>query len=129
MTTSAPLIPVSWGEVIDKATILEIKRERIRDGLAVANVRRELDAINKVVAADLVMTDELRELRGALAEVNAVLWDVEDSIRECEHRNDFGDQFIQLARSVYRHNDERARLKRLINLRTSSGLIEEKSYR
>lgn len=126
---STPLIPASWGEVIDKLTILEIKRERIADAAALANVGRERDALEAVVASQLPVADGIAALRDGLRALNGQLWDVEDAIRECEHRRDFGESFIALARSVYTLNDERARLKRAINLATASGLIEEKSYR
>jgi len=129
MTARIPLIPASWGEVIDKITILEIKNARISREDALANVRRELHALTAVVDADLAMTEEIGDLRRRLHEINSALWDVEDRIRECDHRGDFGTEFVALARSVYRHNDERAQLKRLINLATASGLVEEKSYK
>jgi len=129
MTARIPLIPASWGEVIDKITILEIKSARISSEDALANVRRELNALTAVIDADLTMTEEIGDLRQRLREINSALWDVEDRIRECDHRGDFGTEFVALAQSVYRHNDERAQLKRLINLATASGLVEEKSYK
>lgn len=125
--TAAPLVPAAWGEVIDKITILEIKDARIADPAALANVRRELDALN-AVAAGLDLTDAVAEARASLRAVNAALWDIEDAIREHEQRQDFGASFIALARAVYQRNDERAALKRRINLLSGSALIEEKSY-
>lgn len=127
-SATPPLVPASWGEVIDKITILEIKRQRIRNEQALINVRRELAALNAVVAAELVITDGVVALRDQLRNVNGLLWEIEDDIREHEQRQDFGDSFIALARAVYRRNDERAALKRRINIETGSGLIEEKSY-
>ena len=123
-----PLVPVSWGEVIDKITILEIKDARIASAPALANIRRELAALRAVVAASLPMTATLAGLRDALHAVNAELWDIEDAIREEEHRQEFGAEFVRLARAVYRRNDERARLKRLVNEESGSPLVEEKSY-
>ncbi|MCC6827549.1 MAG: hypothetical protein IT550_04900 [Novosphingobium sp.] len=125
--TTAPLVPAAWGEVIDKITILEIKNARIADAAALANVRRELDALN-VVAAGLDLTPELAEARDGLRAVNAALWDIEDAIRAHEQRQDFGAGFIALARAVYQRNDARAALKRRINVLSGSALVEEKSY-
>jgi hypothetical protein len=122
---AVPEIPVSWGELIDKITILEIKAERLTDPAALANVRRELAALAPYApAADA----RLPALRAALAEVNAALWDIEDRIREKEAAADFGADFVELARAVYRQNDRRAALKRQISLTLGSDLIEEKSY-
>ncbi len=123
------LTPVSIGELIDKITILEIKEARIAAPEALANVRRELAALRAVVAASLPMTATLAGLRGALHAVNAELWDIEDAIREEERRQEFGAEFIRLARAVYRRNDERAALKRQVNEASGSALVEEKSYR
>jgi hypothetical protein len=124
---AAPLVPAAWGEVIDKITILEIKNARIAGTAALANVRRELAALN-AVAASLDLTDALAEAREQLRAVNIALWDIEDAIREHEQRQDFGESFIALARAVYQRNDERAALKRRINLLSGSALVEEKSY-
>ena len=108
-----PTIPVSWGELIDKITILEIKAERIKNPAQRANVERELAALRS--AADVLDRSALAEPAAALKDINARLWNVEDDIRDCEARSDFGAQFVELARAVYRLNDERARLKRVIN--------------
>ena len=123
-----PLVPASWGEVIDKITILEIKNQRIVSAAALVNIRNELGALNAVVTAQLAMTAGISALRDKLYEVNAHLWDIEDAIREHEQRQDFSDSFIALARAVYQQNDERAALKRRINIDSGSGLVEEKSY-
>jgi Family of unknown function (DUF6165) len=118
-------VPVSLGELLDKITILEIKAERL-EGPAVANVRKELELLNAVLAdADLSPDPALVE---QLREVNRSLWTIEDEIREQERRGDFGPAFISLARAVYRTNDRRAGLKRSLNERHGSALIEEKSY-
>lgn len=121
-----PLVPVSWGELFDKIAILEIKRRRLRDPAATAHVEAELAALRP--AAGAVTAHGLTELRAALAAVNLRLWTIEDRIREKEAAGDFGPAFVALARSVYRENDERGRIKRAINLRLGSGLIEEKQY-
>lgn len=122
-----PEVAVSWGELIDKITILEIKAERLSDPAALANVRRELAALAPAVAG-LEDDARLMDLRASLAAVNRALWDIEDRIREKEALSDFGADFVELARSVYVRNDERAALKREINVRLRSDLIEEKSY-
>jgi hypothetical protein len=113
---------------MDKITILEIKSERIKNPSQLENVVHELKALRAVRLGEMdrVMLDKLS---AELKRVNATLWDVEDAIRDCEARGDFGDRFIELARAVYRLNDERARLKKAINLASGSQLFEEKSYR
>lgn len=120
--------PVSFGELIDKVTILEIKAERIADPAKVANVRRELDLLNETWAAHPASATDIAELRAALKIVNERLWVIEDDIRIKEKRQEFDAVFIRLARSVYFENDERARIKRAINERLGSTLVEEKSY-
>ena len=122
-------VPVSFGELIDKITILEIKSERIEDAAKLANVRRELDALNAVWTASPVAGIDIGALRQGLREVNERLWAIEDDIRMKEAAQAFDAGFIQLARSVYFENDERARLKREINTALGSSLVEEKSYK
>jgi hypothetical protein len=125
---AAPLAPVSWGELVDKITILEIKAERITAAAAVANVRRELDLLTAALALDPAETAAIAPLRADLRRVNERLWTVEDDIRRCEAEGDFGQAFVALARAVYRLNDERAALKRRINDALGSAIVEEKSY-
>lgn len=121
-------VPVSAGELLDKISILRIKEQRIVDASKVANVRHELEVL-RPEAAKLPGGDTQHESWLAeLDEINGKLWEIEDDIRACEARQDFGAAFISLARAVYRTNDERARVKREINLATGSDLIEEKSY-
>jgi hypothetical protein len=122
------LVPISAGELMDKITILEIKSERIKNPRQLENVLHELGALR---AVDLGAGDRaaVERLGAELKQVNAKLWDVEDAIRECEARGDFGPAFVELARAVYRLNDERARLKKDISLASGSRLIEEKSYK
>ena len=122
------LVPISVGELMDKITILEIKSERIKSPNQLDNIARELDALRTVRLGDIDRA-MLDRLSAELKRVNAKLWEVEDSIRECDARGDFGEAFIEHARSVYRLNDERARLKKAINQASGSRLIEEKSYK
>ncbi|MFH0842502.1 MAG: DUF6165 family protein [Bacteroidota bacterium] len=118
-------IELSNGEIIDKLTILRIKLERIKDEGKLRNLRKEYEELEKA-ASSILKTDD--PLYIALYEVNLELWDIEDHIRDLERRKEFGVDFIATARSVYFKNDRRAEIKREINIRTSSGLIEEKSY-
>lgn len=118
-------IEVSNGEIIDKLTILEIKLENISDPGKMANIRKEYSTLLPVAGSIIDLNDHLvNELR----EINHKLWNIEDLIREKESKVDFGPEFIELARSVYINNDERARIKREINRNTGSKLVEEKSY-
>lgn len=126
--TSTPVVPVSWGELIDKITILEIKAERIADPKKRANVERELAAL-AAVRDRSAKPEGLAPMVSALRAVNEALWAIEDDIRECEAKGEFGPRFVELARSVYRNNDRRADLKRRINALLGSELVEEKSYK
>ncbi len=118
-------IEVSNGEIIDKLTIIQIKLERIKNETKLVNLRKEFDILTEA-AASIISTDD--PLYKALYDVNCELWDIEDRIRDLERKMDFSEEFISTARLVYFKNDRRSELKREINLRTSSGLIEEKSY-
>lgn len=122
------LVPVSWGELLDKITILEIKDERIADDAKRANVGRELAALNQVVDDAGSLPDAARPMIDELRAVNAALWDIEDEIRDCERQKDFGPRFVELARAVYHTNDRRAAFKRQLNDLLGSELVEEKSY-
>ena len=121
-------IQVSAGELLDKITILEIKNERISDPKKLTNVRKELASLEAENPFDLNNWTELSALLEELRMVNSTLWDIEDQIRTCENISDFGDTFVQLARSVYIQNDARADIKKRINILTKSNLTEEKSY-
>ena len=123
-----PAVAVSWGEVIDKITILEIKEQRLSSPQAVSNVRKELAVLNRAVAELKSPPGALSTLKQSLKAINEKLWGVEDDIRAKEAAKTFDPQFIELARSVYFSNDERARLKREINALLKSGLVEEKQY-
>ena len=125
---NAPHIPVSWGELIDKITILEIKCARLQSTAALQNVRKELDLLTSKISDDLGAREDIRRLKNNLLEVNNALWGIEDRIREKEARKEFDDVFIELARAVYKNNDKRARIKREINIMLASELIEEKGY-
>ena len=119
---------ISPGELIDKITILEIKMDRITDEKKLKNIKTEWDALNQSRANKILISAKLDELTAELKTINETLWVIEDDIRECEHRKEFGEAFITLARSVYLNNDHRARVKRKINELLGSRLIEEKSY-
>lgn len=121
-------IEVGTGELIDKITILQIKDERISDPDKLVNIRHELGVLTKTLDAQVRASDELAKLHAELRKVNEIIWDIEDDIRECESRKDFGETFIELARGVYHNNDQRAALKKQINLLTGADIIEEKSY-
>lgn len=123
-----PMIPVSWGELLDKITILEIKRTRLGDAAALANVEHEHRLLTEVAADALTRADLAAPLE-RLRAVNTALWEIEDAIREEEAAGRFEAEFIRLARAVYHRNDERAAVKREINLLLGSALIEEKSYK
>ena len=121
-------IDVSVGEIMDKLTILEIKAEKIQDEAKLANVRKERDSLLPVIGQPAYQTDEVKQLVAKLKSINLKLWDIEDDIRLKEADKAFDEGFIELARSVYFTNDERAAVKKQINLATGSELVEEKSY-
>jgi hypothetical protein len=123
MTT--PLVPVSWGELLDKISILEIKAGRLRAPEAVANVEQELALLREVAGS---APPSAAPLRSALLAVNTRLWRIEDAIRAKDAAGDFGQDFIALARAVYRENDERGRIKQALNRLLRSALVEEKQY-
>lgn len=123
----APLVPLSWGELLDKITILEIKAARITDPASRANVARELGLLQDI-ARPVLPEAGLAPLLERLRAVNRALWVIEDDIRLKEARGEFDAGFIRLARSVYRTNDERSAVKRQINLLLGSALVEEKCH-
>lgn len=122
------LVPVSWGELLDKITILDIKLDRITDPAKLANIGKERDALQAVVHAAGPLPEGHKALIDELRRVNAALWDIEDEIRDCERARDFGARFVELARAVYHTNDQRAAFKRDLNDLLGSELVEEKSY-
>jgi len=119
---------ISVGEFFDKITILEIKNEKITDSKKLENVNYELTELRKIEKDCQLEKMELTALVDRLYAVNLELWNIEDQIRLSEQSNDFGNEFIELARSVYIKNDLRAKIKKDINLKSGSSLIEEKSY-
>ena len=123
------LVPTSPGELIDKLTILRLKAERIDAPDKLAHVRHERALLQKIADGALPASDELADLSETLYRLNGDLWAIEDDIRACEARGDFGPAFIALARAVYTTNDERAAVKKRINLLLGSRIVEEKSYR
>ena len=128
--TPNPLIsiPVSAGELIDKITILEIKADRFDDAEKLRHVQQELAMLKQVRDAAFESSPALTELTGQLKSINLELWDIEDAIRLCERRKEFGPPFIALARSVYHKNDQRFQVKRQISEAVGSKFVEEKSY-
>jgi hypothetical protein len=121
-------VPISVGELVDKVTILEIKFEKIEDAGKRANIRRELEALTAVLRPLLAATPAIAPLKAELRTINETLWRIEDDIRDCERKRDFGAAFVALARAVYQTNDARAATKRKIDDLTGSELVEEKSY-
>ena len=124
-----PLAPISWGELIDKITILEIKQVNINSLAAVININKELNYLGNIVENNIGVAELIIELKQLLLDVNKRLWKVEDDIRNKELRKEFDNGFIELARKVYRLNDERAKLKKMINQALKSEIVEEKSYK
>jgi len=127
--TKPILVEIAPGELIDKITILEIKAERIADAAQRANALVELKTLGDARAAAIPPDGEIDRLEAQLKVVNEALWEIEDDIRDCDREGNFGPRFVELARAVYRTNDRRAELKRAINLRLGSRLVEEKSYK
>jgi hypothetical protein len=121
---TSPTIAVSWGELLDKIAILEIKVLRLRAPLARANAANELELLRRSASG----APGIPELLAALQAVNTRLWQIEDLIREKDAVGDFGPSFVALARAVYRENDERGRIKQALNRQLRSVLVEEKQY-
>ena len=124
----APRIAVSWGELIDRMTILEIRSEKLSRPEALENVQRELAHLQAAGEPALCAHDGIRELKARLKAVNQALWAVEDRLREKEAAGAFDAEFIDLARSVYKANDERTALKKILNEKLGSPMTEEKLY-
>lgn len=122
------MVPVSVGELFDKIAILQIKARRIIGWEKQFNVDRELLALRSAAGAAVEIDAQGRAVVAELNAVNELLWVIEDRVRECESRGDFGPDFVALARSVYLENDRRAALKRRLNELTNSEIVEEKSY-
>lgn len=123
------LVPLSPGELLDKITILRIKSERMHDAAKLRNVRHELELLERTWHEAVDRAVDLKREEAELMRVNAALWDIEDHIRDKELAQSFDAGFIELARAVYVTNDERAAIKKRINEKLGSALVEEKSYK
>ena len=119
---------ISVGELLDKISILEIKQKNIKDEQKIKIISKELESLNYTLQKDVNITDEIKSLYEDLKKINIKLWNIEDGKRDCERNGDFGEKFIQLARSVYIENDQRARIKNKINKISGSNISEVKSY-
>ena len=126
--TPSVTVSIAPGELLDKMTILEIKTQRISDPEKLRHVRAELAELTEARERSIFEREELGLLTAELRAVNEALWDIEDQIRVCERDADFGPRFVDLARSVYKNNDQRAVIKRKINELLGSRIVEEKSY-
>lgn len=122
------LIPISPGELLDKITILRIKSRRMTDAAKLANVKKELDMLDKVWSQAVKADPTITQLTNELTAINEALWVIEDDIRDEERHKRFGDRFIELARAVYVTNDKRADVKKKVNQYLGSTIVEEKSY-
>ena len=125
---NSPQVPISWGELFDKTTILQIKLENLTSKDALENVEGEFKQLRSIYIKYFPESTEAKQLEEELKQINQQLWDIEDKIRDKERNRSFDDEFIQLARSVYIINDERSRIKRKINDVFGSEFVEEKSY-
>ena len=123
-----PLIPISWGELFDKLTILQIKLENLKDTNALKNVKDEYHKLCKIYNNNFLEDENAKRFFNDLKQINEKLWDIEDKIRDKERKKIFDEEFIELARNVYITNDQRSRIKRNINKTFQSYIIEEKSY-
>ena len=119
---------ISVGELLDKISILEIKQNNLKDEEKLKIVTKELSSLKETLNKDVEFTDEIQSLYNDLKNINSKLWDIEDGKRDCERRKEFGEEFIQLARSVYIENDNRAKIKNNINKLSGSNISEVKSY-
>ena len=128
-TTNKILSEISAGELMDKLTILEIKKVKITDPEKQVIINKELNILHSTYQTSLTPSPELQEQITKLKNINLTLWDIEEGKRECERQKDFGDSFVQLARSVYIENDNRAKIKAEINRLTNSTISEVKSYK
>ena len=121
-------VPISLGDLIDKITILRIKSNKINSNEAQKNIRLELEKLENILNKKMSINTNLKNFEIKLSKINQTLWDIEDQLREKEREKKFDKKFISLARMVYYKNDERAKIKRMINKSFGSELIEEKSY-
>ena len=119
---------ISAGELIDKITILEIKKEKITNKDKLAEIEKELLSLNETMKKFIPNNSEISKFKNNLKDINLKLWDIEDGKRSAEKKNDFGEKFVELARKVYKFNDERAKIKLAINNTLGSNVKEVKSY-
>ena len=122
-------IPVSTGELVDKITILEIKKIKVDDKLKLADIEKELRYLKDILVKKIKLDPYLKSKISALKKINLKLWDIEDGKRKAERNKKFGKSFILLARNVYIYNDKRAQIKLIINNLTNSKIVEVKSYK
>jgi len=122
-------VPISPGELIDKITILEIKKKFIQDINKLNNINHEYDLLMKIYNDYISKVDGVEILKRKLKDINLTLWKIEDDIRDCERDKKFNEKFVELARSVYFTNDKRSKIKLEINVLLNSSLVEEKSYK
>lgn len=122
-------IPVSTGELVDKITILEIKKIKVDDKLKLADIEKELRYLKDILVKKIKLDPYLKSKISALKKINLKLWDIEDGKRKAERNKKFGKSFILLARNVYIYNDKRAQIKLIINKLTNSKIVEVKSYK
>ena len=122
------LVEVSVGELLDKISILEIKKEKIKDSDKLIFINDEYIVLTKQLDENIILKDELKKLYEELKAINAKLWDIEDNKRMCEKNSDFGENFIKLSRDVHFLNDDRAKIKLAINNKTGSKIKEIKQY-
>ncbi len=127
-STNKIFAEISVGELLDKISILEIKQKNIVDEQKIKIISKELESLNYSLKKDVRITDEIKSLYEDLKKINIKLWNIEDGKRDCERNGDFGEKFIQLARSVYIENDQRAKIKNKINKISGSNISEVKSY-
>ena len=119
---------ISVGELLDKISILEIKQNNLNDKEKIKIVSKELESLRNTLEKNVQLTDGIKSLYKDLKDINIKLWGIEDAKRDCERNKNFGESFIQLARSVYLENDNRAKIKNKINILSGSNLLEVKSY-
>ena len=122
------LAEISAGELIDKITILEIKKAKIKNKDKLTEIEKELLSLNETMKKFIPDDSKISKFKNDLKNINLKLWDIEDGKRSAEKNNDFGEKFIELARNVYKFNDERAKIKLAINNALGSNVKEVKSY-
>ena len=123
------LIPISVGELVDKITILKIKKKKILNKAKQTNIIKELNFLEKIYKSNFTKNKKIKLYEKELIKINKNLWEIEDQIRNCESKKNFNEIFINLARAVYLNNDKRAIVKKKINLLTKSHIVEEKLYK